>query len=147
MDLEIWSISFWGSWIHLGAIHLNAKRIPGQFCILFSRDPTDLAMRWIHLGAIHLNAKRIPGQFCILFSRDPTDLAMSHYLFLFGAFGVPKLGVEGVALSTVIGRTAVVGIFIYLIIKRSRVRIIRRLNFLWCIPCHSEQKSQRDRRV
>ena len=23
---------------------MNAKRIPGQFCILFSRDPTDLAM-------------------------------------------------------------------------------------------------------
>ena len=48
---------------------------------------------------------------------------IGNYLFLFGAFGVPKLGVEGVALSTVIGRTAVVGIFIYLIIKRSRVKI------------------------
>lgn len=55
---------------------------------------------------------------------------IGNYLFLFGAFGVPKLGVEGVALSTVIGRTAVVGIFIYLIIKRSRVRIIPRFMFV-----------------
>ncbi len=55
---------------------------------------------------------------------------IGNALFLFGLFGVPKLGVEGVAISTVIGRTVVVGFFIVLIVKRTKVRIIPRFMFV-----------------
>lgn len=56
---------------------------------------------------------------------------IGNALFLFGLCGVPKLGVEGVAISTVIGRTLVVIPFIWLIIKRTKVRIIPRFMFVF----------------
>lgn len=52
-------------------------------------------------------------------------------LFLFGHFGVPVLGVEGVAISTVIGRTIAAFVFIPLIIKRTNTRIIPRFMFVF----------------
>ena len=55
---------------------------------------------------------------------------MGNAIFLFGLFGAPVLGVEGVAISTVVGRTLVVLPFICLIIRRTRVRIIPRFMFV-----------------
>lgn len=52
-------------------------------------------------------------------------------LFLFGYLGVPKLGVEGVAISTVIGRTIAALVFIPLIISRTRTHIIPRFMFVF----------------
>lgn len=50
-------------------------------------------------------------------------------LFLFGHFGVPVMGVEGVAISTVIGRTIAAIVFVPLVINRTRTRIIPRFMF------------------
>ena len=50
-------------------------------------------------------------------------------VFLFGLFGAPRMGVEGVALSTVIGRLACVGIIFKLMLARTRVRIVPRFLF------------------
>lgn len=52
-------------------------------------------------------------------------------LFLFGYLGVPVLGVEGVAVSTVIGRTVACIIFVPLIIARTKTRIIPRFMFVF----------------
>ena len=52
-------------------------------------------------------------------------------LFLFGYLGVPVLGVEGVAVSTVIGRTVACFIFVPLIIARTKTRIIPRFMFVF----------------
>lgn len=52
-------------------------------------------------------------------------------LFLFGYLGVPVLGVEGVAVSTVIGRTVACFIFIPLIIARTKTHIIPRFMFVF----------------
>ncbi len=50
-------------------------------------------------------------------------------VFLFGLLGAPRMGVEGVALSTVIGRLACVGIIFKLMLARTRVRIVPRFLF------------------
>lgn len=50
-------------------------------------------------------------------------------LFLFGYLGAPILGVEGVAISTLIGRTVAVLIFIPLIMKRTKIKIRPRFLF------------------
>lgn len=50
-------------------------------------------------------------------------------LFLFGYFGIPVLGVEGVAWSTVIGRVVAVLILIPLVIKRTKIKIIPQFLF------------------
>lgn len=52
-------------------------------------------------------------------------------LFLFGYLGVPVLGVEGVAISTVIGRAIGCLVFIPLIIARTNTRIIPRFMFVF----------------
>lgn len=51
-------------------------------------------------------------------------------VFLFGLAGAPRLGVEGVALSTVIGRLSCIGIFFWLLLRRTRVRLIPRFVFI-----------------
>lgn len=56
---------------------------------------------------------------------------LGNTLFLFGYLGVPVLGVEGVAISTVIGRTIAALVFIPLIIKRTRTHIIPRFMFVF----------------
>lgn len=52
-------------------------------------------------------------------------------LFLFGYLGVPVLGVEGVAISTVFSRTVACFVFIPLIIRRTRTHIIPRFMFIF----------------
>lgn len=52
-------------------------------------------------------------------------------LFLFGYLGVPQMGVEGVAISTVIARTTAVFVFIPLVLIRTKVRIIPRFMFIF----------------
>lgn len=52
-------------------------------------------------------------------------------LFLFGYLGVPQLGVEGVAISTVIARTTAVFVFIPLVLYRTKIRIIPRFMFVF----------------
>lgn len=56
---------------------------------------------------------------------------IGNTLFLFGYLGVPVLGVEGVAMSTVIGRTIGCLVFIPLIIARTNTRIIPRFMFVF----------------
>ncbi|MRX73499.1 MATE family efflux transporter [Bacillus lacus] len=43
---------------------------------------------------------------------------IGNYLFIFGPFGIPVLGVEGVAISTVISRIIGLAVIIYLLMKR-----------------------------
>lgn len=52
-------------------------------------------------------------------------------LFLFGYLGVPQLGVEGVAISTVIARTCAVFVFLPLVLYRTKIRIIPRFMFVF----------------
>lgn len=56
---------------------------------------------------------------------------IGNTLFLFGYLGVPVLGVEGVAISTVIGRTIGCLVFVPLIIARTNTRIIPRFMFVF----------------
>ena len=51
--------------------------------------------------------------------------------FLFGYFGIPVLGVEGVAISTVFSRAVASIVFIPLIIARTKTRIIPRFMFVF----------------
>lgn len=51
--------------------------------------------------------------------------------FLFGYLGVPQLGVEGVAISTVFSRAVASIVFIPLIIKRTKTHIIPRFMFVF----------------
>ncbi|OOE12193.1 MATE family efflux transporter [Fictibacillus arsenicus] len=46
---------------------------------------------------------------------------IGNYLFIFGAFGFPVLGVEGVAISTVFSRFLGLVIILYLLFKRSSI--------------------------
>lgn len=55
---------------------------------------------------------------------------MGNSLFLFGLFGAPKLGVTGVAISTVVGRCIAVFVFVYLILHRTKVKIVPRFMFV-----------------
>lgn len=56
---------------------------------------------------------------------------IGNTLFLFGYLGVPVMGVEGVAISTVISRTVGCLVFIPLIIARTNTRIIPRFMFVF----------------
>lgn len=56
---------------------------------------------------------------------------IGNTLFLFGYLGVPVMGVEGVAISTVIGRTIGSLVFVPLIIARTNTRIIPRFMFVF----------------
>ncbi len=52
-----------------------------------------------------------------------------NYILLFGAFGLPKLGVQGVAVSTVLGRFVCVFVFFYMMRRVIRFRIVPRFLF------------------
>ena len=52
-------------------------------------------------------------------------------LLLFGWFGLPKMGVAGVAWSTVVGRLVALGLIIYLMQKRTGIRLRLRQLFVW----------------
>ena len=56
---------------------------------------------------------------------------IGNTLFLFGYLGVPVMGVEGVAISTVLSRTVGCLVFIPLIIARTNTRIIPRFMFVF----------------
>lgn len=56
---------------------------------------------------------------------------IGNTLLLFGYLGVPVMGVEGVAISTVIGRTIGCLVFVPLIIARTNTRIIPRFMFVF----------------
>ena len=56
---------------------------------------------------------------------------IGNTLFLFGYLGVPVMGVEGVAISTVIGRTVGCLVFVPLIIARTNTRIIPGFMFVF----------------
>lgn len=56
---------------------------------------------------------------------------IGNTLFLFGYLGVPVMGVEGVAISTVLSRTVGCLAFIPLIIARTNTRIIPRFMFVF----------------
>lgn len=53
-----------------------------------------------------------------------------NYILLFGIFGAPKMGVQGVAISTILGRGICVFVFLYMVLRVSRVRIIPRFLFV-----------------
>ncbi len=53
-----------------------------------------------------------------------------NYVLLFGAFGMPKMGVQGVAVATVLGRAVCVFVFFFMILKVTRVRIVPRFLFV-----------------
>ena len=52
-------------------------------------------------------------------------------LLLFGYFGLPKMGVAGVAWSTVVGRLVALALLIYLLQKRTSIRLVFRQLFQW----------------
>lgn len=52
-------------------------------------------------------------------------------LLLFGLFGMPEMGVEGVAISCAVARTLACICFIPLVIKRTNVRIVPRFMFVF----------------
>lgn len=53
-----------------------------------------------------------------------------NYLFLFGSFGAPNLGIYGVAISVVISRFLSIGFLYYLMLKRTGVRIVYKYIFV-----------------
>ncbi len=56
---------------------------------------------------------------------------LGNAMFLFGFLGAPVIGVEGVAISTVIGRVLGSMIFIPLILKRTKIKIYPRFLFVF----------------
>ena len=48
---------------------------------------------------------------------------VGNYIFLFGPFGLPVLGVRGVAISTVVSRSIAVAIMMYVLFKHLRISI------------------------
>lgn len=48
---------------------------------------------------------------------------IGNYIFLFGPFGLPVLGVKGVAISTVVSRSIAVVIMLYVLFKHLRISI------------------------
>ena len=56
---------------------------------------------------------------------------VGNALLLFGFFGLPKMGVAGVAWSTVVGRLIALALLVYLLQKRTGIRLIFRQLFQW----------------
>lgn len=56
---------------------------------------------------------------------------VGNALLLFGWFGLPKMGVAGVAMSTVVGRVVALGVLIWLLQKRTGIRLVLRQLFVW----------------
>ncbi|MBO1511662.1 MATE family efflux transporter [Metabacillus bambusae] len=59
---------------------------------------------------------------------------IGNYLFIFGPFGLPVLGVPGVAISTVISR--LIGLLVILYILKQRVHFTINLKELFKLPTH-----------
>ncbi|WP_233143916.1 MATE family efflux transporter [Lottiidibacillus patelloidae] len=59
---------------------------------------------------------------------------IGNYIFIFGPFGLPVLGVDGVAISTVISR--LLGFIVVLIILQKRVKGSLSLKVLFSFPMH-----------
>ncbi|PGT82003.1 MATE family efflux transporter [Bacillus sp. AFS040349] len=59
---------------------------------------------------------------------------IGNYFFIFGPFGFPVLGVQGVAISTVVSR--IIGLFIILYILKKRVHFTLNLKELFKLPVH-----------
>lgn len=57
---------------------------------------------------------------------------IGNYIFLFGPFGLPVLGVQGVALSTVISRG--IGLLVMLYTLKSRIHGRLSMSLLWPLP-------------
>ncbi len=56
---------------------------------------------------------------------------VGNALLLFGWFGLPKMGVAGVAVSTIVGRLVALGVLIWLLQKRTGIRLVLRQLFVW----------------
>lgn len=56
---------------------------------------------------------------------------VGNALLLFGLFGLPQMGVAGVAWSTVFGRIVALGLLIWLLQKRTGIRLIPAHMFRW----------------
>ena len=56
---------------------------------------------------------------------------VGNALLLFGYFGLPKMGVAGVAWSTVVGRLVALALLVYLLQKRTGIRLVLRQLFQW----------------
>lgn len=59
---------------------------------------------------------------------------IGNYLFIFGPFGIPVLGVQGVAISTVISRF--IGLIVILYILKQRVHFTLNVKELFKLPIH-----------
>lgn len=59
---------------------------------------------------------------------------IGNYLFIFGPFGIPVLGVQGVAISTVVSRF--IGLLVILYILKQRVHFTLNLKTLFKLPAH-----------
>ena len=59
---------------------------------------------------------------------------LGNYLFIFGPFGIPVLGVQGVAISTVVSR--IIGLIVILYILKQRVHFTLNLKRLIKLPMH-----------
>ncbi|MCM3160947.1 MATE family efflux transporter [Metabacillus litoralis] len=59
---------------------------------------------------------------------------IGNYFFIFGPFGFPVLGVQGVAISTVVSR--IIGLFVILYILKKRVHFTLNLKELFKLPVH-----------
>jgi len=63
---------------------------------------------------------------------------IGNYLFIFGPFGIPVLGVQGVAISTVVSRF--IGLLVILYILKQRVHFTLNLKDLFKLPAHHIKK-------
>ncbi|MGN0894271.1 MAG: MATE family efflux transporter [Succinivibrio sp.] len=57
-------------------------------------------------------------------------IVFGNYAFLFGKFGAPELGITGVAVSVVISRYLSIGFLYYLMVKRTKVRIVPKFLYI-----------------
>lgn len=59
---------------------------------------------------------------------------IGNYLFIFGPFGLPVLGVQGVAISTVVSR--LIGLIVILYMLKQRIHFTLNLKELFMLPTH-----------
>ncbi len=63
---------------------------------------------------------------------------IGNYLFIFGPFGIPVLGVQGVAISTIVSRF--IGLLVILYILKQRVHFTLNFKQLFKLPAHHIKK-------